>query len=56
MKRQISSSLFERLLLSKGDANKETVLALATNGIEYAKTEDMIKDPYVSELLCNRSK
>ena len=29
MKRQIDSSLFERLLLSRGDANKEQVLALA---------------------------
>lgn len=29
MKRQIESSLFERLLLSRGDANKEQVLALA---------------------------
>ena len=29
LKRQITSSLFERLLLSKGDVNKEKVLALA---------------------------
>lgn len=32
LKRQIESSLFERLLLSNGDANKEKVLALALNG------------------------
>ena len=29
LKRQIATSLFERLLLSKGDANKEQVLQLA---------------------------
>lgn len=51
LKRQMSSSLFERLLLSKGDANKETVLELASKGIEYAKPEDAIKDPYVFEFL-----
>ena len=46
LKRQIASSLYERLLLARGDANKETVLELATKGIEYAKPEDAIKDPY----------
>lgn len=51
LKRQMSSSLFERLLLSKGDANKETVLELASKGIEYVKPEDAIKDPYVFEFL-----
>ena len=33
MKRQISTSLYERLLLSKGEANKEEVLKLAMCGI-----------------------
>ena len=51
MKRQIDSSLFERLLLSRGDANKEQVLALAEKGVNYAKPEDIIKDPYVFEFL-----
>ena len=51
MKRQIESSLFERLLLSRGDANKEQVLALAEKGVDYAKPEDIIKDPYVFEFL-----
>ena len=41
MKRQIDSSLFERLLLSRGDANKEQVLALAEKGVDYAKPEDI---------------
>lgn len=51
LKRQIDSSLFERLLLSRGDANKEQVLALAENGIEIAKPADIIRDPYVFEFL-----
>lgn len=51
LKRQIESSLFERLLLSKGDANKETVMELAQKGIEHTKPEDVIKDPYVFEFL-----
>lgn len=51
LKRQIESSLFERLLLSNGDANKEKVLALALNGNEIAKPEDIIRDPYVFEFL-----
>ena len=51
LKRQIDSSLFERLLLSKGDANKEAVLEMASRGIDYSKPEAMIKDPYVFEFL-----
>ena len=51
LKRQIDSSLFERLLLSRRDANKEQVLALAENGIEIAEPADIIRDPYVFEFL-----
>ncbi|MCM1386131.1 MAG: PDDEXK nuclease domain-containing protein [Bacillus sp. (in: Bacteria)] len=51
LKRQISTSLYERLLLSEGKTNKETVLALAEKGIEMAVPLDMIKDPYVFEFL-----
>ncbi len=51
LKRQISTSLFERLLLSDGKTNKETVLALAQNGIEMRQPADIIKDPYVFEFL-----
>lgn len=51
LKRQIESSLFERLLLSNGDVNKEKVLALALNGNEISKPEDIIRDPYVFEFL-----
>lgn len=51
LKRQISSSLFERLLLSNGDTNKKKVLELALKGNEIAKPEDIVKDPYVFEFL-----
>ena len=51
LKRQIESSLFERLLLSRGDANKEQVLALALKGNEIAEPADIIRDPYVFEFL-----
>lgn len=51
LKRQIETSLYERLLLSDGKTNKETVLRLARQGNEIAKPEDIIKDPYVFEFL-----
>lgn len=51
LKRQIESSLFERLLLSRGDANKEQVLSLALHGNEIAQPADIIRDPYVFEFL-----
>lgn len=51
LKRQIESALFERLLLSRGDANKEQVLALARKGNEIVKPADIIRDPYVFEFL-----
>lgn len=51
LKRQIDSSLFERLLLSDGQANKEKVYQLATKGIEMSQPSDIIKDPYVFEFL-----
>ena len=51
LKRQIESSLFERLLLSRGEVNKEQVLALALNGNEISTPADIIRDPYVFEFL-----
>lgn len=51
LKRQIDSSLFERLLLSRGNANKEQVLSLALKGNEIAEPSDIIRDPYVFEFL-----
>ena len=49
--RQIDSSLYERLLLSSGYANKEKVLSLAQKGIEINQPADIIRDPYVFEFL-----
>lgn len=51
LKRQIESSLFERLLLSRGDANKEQILALALRGNEISAPADILRDPYVFEFL-----
>lgn len=51
LKRQIESSLFERLLLSREGPNKEQVLALALNGNEISTPADIIRDPYVFEFL-----
>lgn len=51
LKRQIDSSLYERLLLSSGDVNKEKVLSLAQKGIEISQPTDIIRDPYVFEFL-----
>ena len=51
LKRQIESSLFERLLLSHGAVNKEQVLALALKGNEISTPADIIRDPYVFEFL-----
>jgi predicted nuclease of restriction endonuclease-like (RecB) superfamily len=51
LKRQINTSLYERLLLSDGKTNKETVLSLAQQGIEMSNPADIIKDPYVFEFL-----
>ena len=51
LKRQIKTSLFERLLLSSGDENKEKVLDLALKGNEINNASDIVKDPYVFEFL-----
>lgn len=51
LRRQIDTSLFERLLLSDGNTNKEKVLSLAKEGITYSKPNDILKDPYVFEFL-----
>lgn len=51
MKRQIDSSLYERLLLSKGKNEKEKILQLAKKGQEISTAEDILKNPYVFEFL-----
>ena len=48
LKRQMRSSLFERIALSK---DKKGVLELAKNGHSIEKPEDILKDPFVLEFL-----
>jgi len=54
LKRQIGTSLFERLLLSEGKPNKEKVLELARRGNVLEKAEDILKQPYVFEFFGTR--
>ncbi len=51
LQRQLDTSLFERLLLSDGKANKEKVLALSKKGQILNKPSDIVKQPYVFEFL-----
>jgi len=51
LKRQIDTSLFERLLLSDGKANKQKVLELASQGVTYNQPNDILKEPFVFEFL-----
>jgi len=48
LKRQISSSLFERLALSQ---DKCGILKLSEKGLTVAEPKDIVKDPYVLEFL-----
>lgn len=48
LRRQRNSMLFHRLALSK---DKEGIIALATQGQEVQRAEDVVKDPYVLEFL-----
>lgn len=48
---QIGKSLYERLLLSDGKANKEKVIEFATAGQAISKPEDILKEPYIFEFL-----
>lgn len=54
LKRQIGTSLFERVLLSDGKPNKEKVLELARKGVLLEKPEDVLKQPYVFEFFGTR--
>ncbi len=51
LKRQIDTSLFERLLLSEGKSNKEKVYTLSKEGQTLSVPEDILKEPYVFEFL-----
>ena len=51
LKRQLETSLFERLLLSEGENNKEKVYELSKVGQTFNTPEDVLKEPYVFEFL-----
>ncbi len=51
LRRQLNSSLFERLLLSKGDLNKKKVIELSKRGLVVQEPGDILKEPYVLEFL-----
>ena len=51
LKRQIDTSLFERLLLSDGQKNKEIVYNLSKEGQTLNTPLDILKEPYVFEFL-----
>ena len=51
LKRQINSSLYQRLLLSDSKNDKQKILKLAKEGQIVDKPEDLIKEPYVFEFL-----
>jgi len=51
LKRQIDSSLYERILLSSGQTNMDKVKELASMGQNIEKAIDIIKSPYVFEFL-----
>ncbi|MBR4618659.1 MAG: DUF1016 family protein [Bacilli bacterium] len=51
LQRQLDTSLFEKLLLSDGKANKEKILELSKEGQVLNKPSDIVKQPYVFEFL-----
>ena len=51
LERQIDSALYERLLLSKGEVNKQIVLELSQKGVTYQTPDSFMKDPMVVEFI-----
>ena len=51
LKRQLETSLFERLLLSEGKKNKKKVYELSKTGQTFNTPLDLLKEPYVFEFL-----
>lgn len=51
LKRQIDSALYQRLLLSKGNTNKEKVYKLSKEGQTLMEPNDILREPYVFEFL-----
>lgn len=51
LKRQVETSLFERLLLSDGQKNRQKIYELSKDGRVLNNPEDILKEPYVFEFL-----
>lgn len=51
LRRQIDSSLFERIILSRKNIEQEGIVELSNKGNEILEPEDIIKDPYVLEFV-----
>ena len=51
LRRQIDSSLFERVLLSKKNLDENQIAKLSENGNELFEPQDVLKDPYVLEFI-----
>jgi len=51
LKRQVATSLYERILLSDGKPNKEKILALARQGAVLENPEDILKQPSHSHVI-----
>ncbi len=51
LKRQVDSSLYERLLLSSGEENKKQIAKYSKKGHFIGHPADIVKDPYVLEFL-----
>lgn len=49
LRQQLDSSLYERLLLSRGKENKEEVQRLAEKNQEISRPEAILSDPYAFE-------
>ena len=50
LKRQIDSSMYQRILFAKSDADKDEIMRLSNEGITYSSPEDVLKEPVVLDL------
>lgn len=51
LRRQIDSSLFERVILSKKGIDQDQIIKISQNGNEIFEPQDILKDPYVLEFV-----
>ena len=50
LKRQIDSSMYQRVILAKSDIDKDEIIRLSNEGISYSSPEDVLKEPVVLDL------